>query len=117
MFQKFDKAASICDADTSKPGVMVQVVDACNKLKNNESVSELMRFVKYFSNTGSVQPPLVIFREAVEAAEYLMDMQAAMRELEADGDGVPVLCSLELSRQILDADVVGSEEIAVPEDG
>lgn len=47
----------------------------------------------------------------MDAAKSLLNMESAYRELE--NEGVPGLCSLELSRRILDEETEGFEEIVV----
>ena len=47
----------------------------------------------------------------MSAAESLLSMESAYEELE--NEGVPALCSLELSRRVLDEEIVGSKEIVV----
>lgn len=91
----FKKVELICDLDTSIPGAIAQVQSA-------------------FSNIQQGLPNEASKVEFIRAAEHLFELHKAMRELEADG--VPVLVSLELSRRVLDSDVVGSEEIMVADE-
>jgi len=60
------------------------VQTAATLLRDNQSVAEL-------------RP------EAIAAGESLLEMEAAMRELESDG--VSVLCSLELTRRVFDEEL------------
>lgn len=53
-------------------------------------------------------------REAVEAGTDLIEMEEKMRELIENG--VPNVLALELSRQILDADIPESKPITIYED-
>ena len=53
--------------------------------------------------------------EATEAAESLIELDAAKREFEADG--VPMILSLELTRRVLDVDIAASRELVAPDDG
>jgi hypothetical protein len=53
------------------------------------------------------------FSEAIEAGQSLLDLEKARRDLEAEG--VPALCHFELTRQVLDEDLLESKEIFVCE--
>ncbi len=88
----FRQVEIICDADMNIPGAIAQVQFAYNNIKQNIP-----------NNKSRI--------EFIQAAKDLLELHQSMNELTADG--VPDLVSIELSRRIIDSEIIGSKEIMI----
>jgi hypothetical protein len=90
----FKKVENICDSNINIPGAIAQVVLATTRVENNLATDD-------------------IIPEAVETARSLLLLDIAKKNLREDG--VPHIITLEITRRVLDKDILGSREITVNE--
>ncbi len=90
----FKKVEYICDSNINIPGAIAQVNIATMRLEKNLPTED-------------------IIPEAVETARSLLLLDIAKDQL--CDDGVPRLMALEITRRVLDKDVVGSRELTINE--
>jgi hypothetical protein len=86
----FKKVEYICDSNINIPGSMAQVSIAAIRLENNHPTEDLIP-------------------EAVETAKSLLLLDIAKKRL--TDDGVPHIMTLEITRRVLDKDIINSREI------
>lgn len=90
----FKKVEHICDSNINIPGAIAQVNIATMRLEKNLATED-------------------IIPEVVETARSLLLLDIAKNQL--CDDGVPRLMALEITRRVLDKDVVGSRELTINE--
>jgi hypothetical protein len=85
----FDKLSIVCSQSYSMNATAL-IFNATHILENKLPVNELLP-------------------EAVEAAKSLLTLDIAKKNF--SDDGIPYVLSLELTRRVLDVDIIGSREI------